>query len=101
MERFVKSPVEPSEEEKKALISSMGEYVLKDAADEQALKDTLCGLRAVVPEESFGKLLDKVNTARNTTFEAKDFAEPVLREEPEAQREERVLALNGNPDLPV
>ena len=90
LEHFTKLPLEPSEEEKNALIASMGEYVLTDCApgspvgDEEAMMDVMCALRSMVPEENFKKLLDQVNTGRRTPFTAADFEKP--KEEPAAER---------------
>ena len=95
LERFAGSPVEPSDPERKELLASMGEYILKDCApdskeyDEACFKDTMCAVKALVPAESFNKVLDQVNKGRAHKVEAKDFNEPnpkVEVRQPVAQR---------------
>ena len=106
LERFAGSPVEPSEAERKDLLASMGEYILKDCApdskeyDEACFKDAMCAVKALIPAESFGKVLDQVNKGRVSKVEAGDFAEPAPRAEekqPAAQRADAMLA----PELEV
>ena len=97
LDRFVKSPVEPSEEEKKGLISALGEVVLKDCApgsavaSENAMQDAMCALKALVPPESFRKLLDKVNEGRPQKLEEKAFEKPRDTGEPVAERKNALL----------
>ena len=100
MERFVKSPNEPSEEEKKALIRSIGDYVLKDCApgsevaDEEGLRDAMCAAGALLPEDSFVRLLEQVNAGRSKPLTAADLGRPnPAPQEPEANREGPALFL--------
>ena len=82
MERFVKSPIEPSEEEKKALIRSIGDYVLKDCApgsevaDEEGLRDAMCAAGALLPDDSFQRLLEQVNAGRSKPLTPADLGRP-------------------------
>lgn len=82
LERFARLPVEPSEAERKSLITSLGDYILKDCApdspvaSENGLKDAMCAVKVLVPAESFKKLLDKVNEGRAQKFAEKDFEKP-------------------------
>ena len=92
LERFVRSPLEPSEEEKKKLITALGDYVIKDcapdspAASENGLKDAMCALKALLPPENFKKLLGKVNEGRPKAWTEKDFEKPREAAKPEAER---------------
>ena len=102
LERFVQSPVEPSEEERKSLLQSMGEYILKDCApdsremDEACFKDTMCAVKALVPADSFRKVLEQVNKGRAIKVQEADFDKP----NPEAANEapERANAM-AEPEL--
>ena len=82
MERMAASPVEPSDAEKKALITAIGDYVLKDCApgsqvgDEAAMKEVLCAARVLMPEERFGRLLEQVNTGRTHPIAADEIRNP-------------------------
>ena len=98
MERFVKSPTEPSDDEKKQLIRAIGDYVLTDCApgsevaDEEALKDAMCAAGALLPEDSFVKLLEQVNAGRSKPLTPADLGRPnPAPKEPEANREGPVL----------
>ena len=92
LDRFVKSFVEPSDAERKELIASLGNYVLKDCApgskvgNENAMKDALCAIKALVPADSFAKLMDKVNEGRSQKLDAKEFEKPREVAEPVAER---------------
>ena len=82
MERFAASPTEPSEAEKKDLLSSLGEFILKDCApnaaerNEDDFRDAMCAVKALVPQESFKKVVDQVNIGRQHKVSANDFDEP-------------------------
>ena len=94
IERFVKSPVEPSDADKKALIGAIGDYVLKDCApgsevaDEEGLRDAMCAAGALLPEDSFMKLLEQVNAGRSKPLTAADLGRPnPAPQAPEAEHE--------------
>ena len=82
MEHFVKSPVEPSDDEKKQLIRAIGDYVLTDCApgsevaDENGLRDAMCAAGALLPEDSFTQLLEQVNAGRNRPLTPADLGRP-------------------------
>ena len=102
MERFVKSQIEPSDADKKNLVSAIGEYVLKDCApgsqvgDEEAMMDALCAAQVLLPEDSFAKLLEQVNAGRSKPLTANDVGKP----NPENEAEERELQQDGPVLLP-
>ena len=94
MERFVKSPAEPSDDEKKQLIRAIGDYVLTDCApgsevaDENGLRDAMCAAGALLPEDSFTKLLEQVNAGRSKPLTAADLGRPnPAPQAPEAEHE--------------
>ena len=102
MERFVKSPAEPSDEEKKQLIRAIGDYVLTDCApgsevaDDEGLRDAMCAAGALLPEDSFVKLLEQVNAGRNRPLTPADLGRPnPAPQAQEANREGPVLNLGG------
>ena len=105
LERYVNSPSEPGAEEKNGLISSLGEYILKDcaagsqAADENGLKNALYAIKALVPADSFKKGLEKVNKGRSHPLTERDFADPVEEAQPDQAERELQLQL-GQADWP-
>ena len=79
LDRFVNADTEPSKQEKVGLVKAMGEYVMKDCApnsreaDAACFKQTMCAMKALVPEKDFNTILDQVNISRDPKVRSEDF----------------------------
>ncbi len=79
LDRFVNEDTEPSKEEKNGLVSALGTYITTDCApksreyDKECFTQAMCSVKALLPEDDFKKVVEKVNVGREPQVKAEDF----------------------------